>query len=524
MVRIVRQVLMVLVGPLVAVDPSEAQDIDRLQAGVVKITSTSEGVRRVGAGFIVRLEPDLAYIVTSAHVVVGDPAPRVEFFTRRNIPATAEVVGLEGDDPLRGLALLHVRGKGSVPAGIAALSLESAGSVTAGEQIVAIGFPRSAGSWHVTVGNVGSRRGRDIYFSPLVDEGNSGGPIIKNGKVIGLIAGGHQSIGQAVTANHVKDFIVGFEVTAQESIPTSPLKSPPASIPVPKIREAVESREIKSRDGAPIVLIPAGEFPMGSSTGREFEKPVHRVSLDAFYLDKYEVTNQRFQKFVQETGHVTTAEKDGMGRILRPDGKWTDPSGVWVEVSGANWRKPEGGETVFMDNRAAHPVVSVSWYDAEAYCRYYGKRLPTEAEWEYAVRAGTSTRYWWGTSSPDSPQPGNIRDKAFKQLLPEMRVVEGPSDGYARTAPVGSFDPNPWDLHDMSGNVSEWTTDWYDKEYYVMSPRHNPTGPSTGEHRVHRGAAWISGPNEQASEIRFSAKPESRNPGLGFRCALNAPP
>jgi formylglycine-generating enzyme required for sulfatase activity len=209
-------------------------------------------------------------------------------------------------------------------------------------------------------------------------------------------------------------------------------------------------REITGKDGAPMVLVPAGEFMMGSTEGDADEKPVHRVSLDAFYLDKYEVTNKLFQKFVQETGYQTTAEKEGKAWAYVQDDTWT-------EVSGANWRKPEGGETVFVSNRDEHPVVSMSWYDAEAYCRWAGKRLPTEAEFEYAVRAGTQTTYWWGNGNPGSRRVANIADMTNKQRFPgrPWPIMDGYDDGYGRTAPVGSFEPNPFGLHDMIGNVWE---------------------------------------------------------------------
>jgi len=268
---------------------------------------------------------------------------------------------------------------------------------------------------------------------------------------------------------------------------------------------------VSGRDGAPMLLIPAGEFQMGSTEDAANEKRVHRVSLDAFYLDTYEVTNKRFQTFVQDTAYVTTAEKEGKAWAYVQDDRWT-------EVNGANWRKPEGGETVFVSNRDEHPVVAVSWYDADAYCRWAGKRLPTEAEFEYATRAGTQTTYWWGDGNPGSRRVANIADMTNKQRFPgrPWPIMEGHDDGYARTAPVGSFEPNPWGLHDMIGNVSEWTADWYGKEYYERSPTHNPTGPSDGESRVLRGGSWNSEPRNMRSA---SLGPTWRNGNIGFRCA-----
>lgn len=272
-------------------------------------------------------------------------------------------------------------------------------------------------------------------------------------------------------------------------------------------------REIIGKDGAKMLLIPAGDFMMGSSTeGRADEQPVHHVSLDAFYLDKYEVTNKLFQKFVRETGYETTAEKEGRAAAVTSGGEWE-------VIPGANWRKPEGGETVFESNREEHPVVSVSWYDADAYCRWADKRLPTEAEFEYAGRAGTRTIYWWGDGNPGSQRVANIADESAKRQFPDLPIMAGYDDGYERSAPVGSFDPNPWGLHDMIGNVSEWTADWFAEDYYQNSPERNPTGPFSGKYKVLRGGSWHNGPLGVRSAYRRNSQPGYRYDHFGYRCA-----
>jgi outer membrane protein len=208
-------------------DTVRFQDVELLQAGVVKIIAKSPGgTPKTGAGFIVRLDREVAHIVTAAHVVAGDPHPQVEFFTKRNASVSAEVSpGAEGGDEVRGLALLVVKGKDNIPAGLTQLSLASGLHITAGQDIVLIGFPVGAGPWAVIKGNVASRQGRDIYFSPTVGEGNSGGPIIQNGKVVGLVGAGGQLIGQGVTARSIEDYIEGFGVTPSKASENKPSQS-----------------------------------------------------------------------------------------------------------------------------------------------------------------------------------------------------------------------------------------------------------------------------------------------------------
>lgn len=276
--------------------------------------------------------------------------------------------------------------------------------------------------------------------------------------------------------------------------------------------------EITGMDGAPMVLIPAGEFWMGSpdDDGDKDEHPRHRVGLSAFYLDKFEVTNRRFEQFVRERSHWTTAEQEGKAWALTS-------AGGWEEISGAQWRKPEGGDSVFLSNREEYPVVSVSWEDANAYCRWSGKRLPTEAEFEYATRAGTETKYWWGNSDPGGRRVANIADETARRRYPNWTITTGYGDGYVRTAPVGLFDVNPFGLYDMIGNVWEWTADWYGEHYYQGSPPRNPQGPSSGEHRVLRGGSWGPGPGNARSAHRLRLTPSKRFDDIGFRCAQDVP-
>ena len=499
-----------------------AQDMARLQSGVVKITAKPpQGTPNVGTGFIVHLESNAAYIVTAAHVVGGDEHPKVEFFTKRNMPVTAEVLGVEGDDEVGGLALVVVRGTENLPKGITALSLAATTRLSGGEDILVIGFPRNAGPWAIIKGNVSSRQGRAIYFSPSIDSGHSGGPVFHGGKVVAVVGAGSQSVGRGVTARSVQDYIEGFGIMAQDRTSAASMatesSSPPAANAKPEPRPMTQDREITGKDGAPMVLIPAGEFQMGSPDGEgdKDEHPRHSVALSAFYLDRYEVPNRFFQQFAQQTSYRTTAEQEGKAWALTAAGK---PE----EVSGAHRRKPEGGETVFDSNREEHPAVSVSWEDAQAYCRWAGKRLPTEAEFEYATRAGTETKYWWGNGNPGSRRVANIGDESAKRQYSDWTIMTGYDDGYVRTAPVGSFKANPFGLHDMTGNVWEWTADWYEEHFYAKSPQRNPTGPSSGTDKVLRGGSWYYAPGDVRSASRLRVTPTFRNASLGFRCARDS--
>ena len=185
------------------------------EAAVVKITTEVAGSRKVGSGFIVQLAPDLAYIVTAAHVVEGDNQPEVEFFTRRNQPVQASVVGLEGGDP-KGLALLLVKGKENLPSGLEAFSLASSVELKGGDEVTIIGFPRSAGPWSVIKGNIVSRQGRDVIFSAAIDEGNSGSPMIQDGRVVGLVTELSEPYGRATPVSSVQLFLKGWGVELME--------------------------------------------------------------------------------------------------------------------------------------------------------------------------------------------------------------------------------------------------------------------------------------------------------------------
>ncbi len=241
-----------------------------------------------------------------------------------------------------------------------------------------------------------------------------------------------------------------------------------------------------------MVWIPAGSFEMGEADPMFPDaKPVHRVQLDGFWMDKTEVTNAQFARFVNATGYRTVAErppdpKDFPGAdpsMLVPGSLvFTPPEGPvsleqhyswWRYQRGASWRQPEGpGSSI--RGRDNHPVVHVCWYDAVEYAKWASKRLPTEAEWEYAARGGLEQKHYaWGNElQPDGRWMTNIWQGQFPRENTR-------ADGYERTAPAGTYPANGYGLHDMAGNVWEWCSDWYRPDYYNISPRHNPQGPDT---------------------------------------------
>lgn len=234
-----------------------------------------------------------------------------------------------------------------------------------------------------------------------------------------------------------------------------------------------------------MVLIPAGQFTMGAddADARGDEKPAHAVYLDAFYIDRYEVTNRQYREFILATGRPAP-------RIEQP---WAGPY---------NWNG-----TDFPEGRADHPVVLVSWDDACQYCAWVGKRLPTEAEWEKAARGGlAAARYPRGDDI--SLEDGNYD----KGLLHKRQLTR-----------VGSFAPNGYGLHDMAGNVWEWCRDWYSESYYRESPKNNPAGPEEGLYRLFRGGAWINDEKFLRCSRRGKNTPDYKSHAVGFRCALSAP-
>lgn len=274
--------------------------------------------------------------------------------------------------------------------------------------------------------------------------------------------------------------------------------------------------------------IPAGTFRMGDSFGDgnrpDGERPVHEVRLNGFDIDATSVTNADFARFVEATGYATEAEAFGYSAVFhlalraRPTDVMGPAGGTpwWLGVRGADWRHP-GGLLSGIDGLDDHPVVHVTWNDAVAYCEWTGRRLPTEAEWEYASRGGLDgTRYPWGDDLLDGD---GWRVNIWQGDFPVRNTTE---DGFLTTAPVRTFAPNGYGLWQTVGNVWEWCADWFDPAYYLMSPREDPRGPDNGTARLLRGGSYLchdSYCNRYRNSARSSNTPESSMGNAGFRTA-----
>lgn len=333
------------------------------------------------------------------------------------------------------------------------------------------------------------------------------------------------------------------EVVQRSGQDTSQLSAPPTKTPTQPAPEGM-------------VWIPGGEYSMGCEdpTGKPHggpdamrdARPIHRVFVDGFWMDRSEVTNDQFEKFVKATGYVTfaervptaeqypTAPKENLvaGSVVFTPPKQAVPLNNhfnwWAYRKGASWRHPEGPDSN-IEKRGNYPVVHIAFEDAEAYCKWAGKRLPTEAEWEFAARGGTDGKlYPWGNElQPDGKWMANIWQGKFP-------IHDTAADGFGGIAPVAQFAANPYGLHDMAGNVWEWCSDWYRPDTYegrAVSGKavRNPKGPDSSfdpaepreKKRVHRGGSYLC-TDQYCTRYMVGSRGKgeltSGSNHLGFRC------
>ena len=286
-----------------------------------------------------------------------------------------------------------------------------------------------------------------------------------------------------------------------------------------------------------MALVPGGEFLMGTEDPGGFpadgEGPVRSVRVNPFYIDTCAVTNTEFERFARETGYRTDAERFGWSFVFhmfvgakarRTTEQAAAEAPWWWVINGAYWRRPEGPGSN-LKQRWNHPATHISWNDATAYCEWAGKRLPTEAEWEYAARGGLSQkRYAWGDElTPDGEHRCNIWQGAF----PDDNSAD---DGYKGTAPVDAYEPNGFGLYNVAGNTWEWTRDWFSPTFHIemghiSGPRDNPQGPPSGAAKTIRGGSYLchdSYCNRYRVAARTSNTPDSSTGNLGFRCVIDA--
>lgn len=265
-------------------------------------------------------------------------------------------------------------------------------------------------------------------------------------------------------------------------------------------------------DGMTMLYVPAGSFLMGSDPEldpqTESNEQLHEVTLDGFWIDQTEVTNDMFAAFVADTGYVTTAEIEGDGRVqIERQGE---------VVAGTDWQHPAGPESD-IEGQGNFPVLQVSWFDSQEYCAWAGGSLPTEAQWAYAARGPESRIYPWGNTFD-----GNLVNFCDVNC-PFPYANADFNDGSERLGPVGSLPGGAsWvGAFDMVGNVWEWVADWYSAEYYLNSPAENPTGPETGDAKVLRGGSWYDDSPHVRAAQRGANGPEARHALYGFRCVID---
>ncbi|MBI5642178.1 MAG: formylglycine-generating enzyme family protein [Deltaproteobacteria bacterium] len=282
---------------------------------------------------------------------------------------------------------------------------------------------------------------------------------------------------------------------------------------------ALGAAERKHDPRQDMILVKGGCFEMGDPytqatrlDGDPDEKPTHTVCLSDYHIGKYEVTRGEYERFVDDTGYKTEAER-GQGCFIIYGGR------VWLNQKDLYWERLKQDDD--------HPVACVSWNDADEFIKWKNKktglkfRLPTEAEWEFAARSrGKVYKYSWGDGGPEANVADEAARKELPEVFPESTYWKGYDDGYVFSSPVGKFKPNGLGIYDMSGNVWEWTNDLYDVDYYKKSPRDNPRGNMTDGSRVRKGGSWADDRRHQRVANRSRSFQFRARFDLGFRLVM----
>jgi len=459
---------------------SHAENYDPLRAGIVKVISN----RGTGAGFVINRDSEGAWIVTASHVIEGDANPKVVFYQQQNSEIDAEVLRLEGGDP-RGIAVLKVSHR--IPGNLPVLALAEH-NLTQDQDVVVIGFPAGAGPWTQKQTSTAPYDGKDMVLTDNMAQGYSGGPVFNKDKKIAGMMAQNIGFGKAVPISFIKFTLNEWHIAlnshdvSEESIPATCLYCPE------------------------MVGIPAGSFWMGSpdndKNAQPDEIPRRKINIAAFSLGKYEVTRGQFAAFVADTGYATSVCFIWNGE-------------AWEKQNDKNWRNPGYSQT------DSDPVTCVSYNDVLAYIAWLNNqvkpaksyRLPTEAEWEYAARAGTDTLRYWGNDAAASCQFANVADKSAQQRFNRSTSVFACNDNYVYTAPVGRFKVNNFGLHDMLGNVWEWTCSAYTAQY----DGNETQCTNTDNERSVRGGSWSNDPEDVRFANRLGDTADVASNVAGFR-------
>jgi formylglycine-generating enzyme required for sulfatase activity len=438
---------------------ASAQELDTAVSAVVRISGMRDGTPVRGSGFVVGLDRDKATIVTASHVIEGLQQIEVTFAVNTTEHFSVDgVLGMDTGSP-NGLAAFQVRG--ALPAGVTTLSFETESRPSYGAELFLVGFPQMELAPRTPRRALSGRRGALLLVDQGIGEGFSGGPVLQGGKVVGVVTDTDEQTTYAVNAVVARESLEGWGVKLGGQNSTSVARTvPEAKPPAPTVEKCVPG-EIQTENGIDFVRICPGTFRMGSTESDKIaeadEKPDHRVTLSEFWISKTEITNAQYRRF--RSDH-------------------------------------EGDDDL--------PVANINWEDAKAACESFGGRLPTEAEWEYAARAGSQTSWSFG----------------YDEKMLDKYAWYSENSG-RKPHPVGTRKANTWGLHDLYGNVWEWVADWYGP--YSFEAQKDPAGPAglkRSQSRVLRGGSFlISSPRSFRSANRVGFLSSIKYNDVGFRCA-----